>query len=157
MCMFCCTLFVLLSFFLLANVLSVLLRFTDSDYPFCIFKFVLTYTNCNKPAIFWCKIINKNIIECIKSRHTTDLYNLTNTLGFVELDMIQIMATKAFRPLLQTLVVRSVALKREFISIPRWQRLSDDCILSSTICQFYFRFFSLMGFVRTTICTIFWH
>jgi hypothetical protein len=47
---------------------------------------------------------------------TTDLYNLTNTHGFVELDMILLMTKKAFRPFLQALVVRSVALKREFIS-----------------------------------------
>ena len=38
MCMICRSLFVLLSFFLLAIVLSVLLRFTVSDYPFGIFK-----------------------------------------------------------------------------------------------------------------------
>ena len=37
MCMFCRSLFVLLYFFL-AIVLSVLLRYTDSDYPFGIFK-----------------------------------------------------------------------------------------------------------------------
>ena len=36
MCMFCRSLFVL---FLLGFVLSVLLRFTDADYPFGIFKF----------------------------------------------------------------------------------------------------------------------
>ena len=47
-----------------------------------------------------------------------------------------------FRPFLQALVVRSVALKREFISIPRWQQLSDDGISSSPICQLYIRFFS---------------
>jgi hypothetical protein len=34
MCMFCRSLFVLLYFFLLTIVLSVLLRYTDSDYPF---------------------------------------------------------------------------------------------------------------------------
>ena len=40
MCMFCRSLFVLLAF-----VLSVFLRFTDSDYPFDIFKlFCLQYT-----------------------------------------------------------------------------------------------------------------
>ena len=38
MCMFCRSLFVL---FNLAIVLSVLLRFTDSDYPFGIFKLFL--------------------------------------------------------------------------------------------------------------------
>ena len=38
MCMFCISLFVL---FLLAIVLSVLLRFTDFDYPFGIFKLFL--------------------------------------------------------------------------------------------------------------------
>ena len=36
--MFCRPLFVLLYFFLLTIVLSVLLRYTDSDYPFGIFK-----------------------------------------------------------------------------------------------------------------------
>jgi len=41
MCMFCRSLFVLLSFFLLAIVLSVLLEFTDSDYPFSIFKLII--------------------------------------------------------------------------------------------------------------------
>jgi hypothetical protein len=40
-CMFCRSLFVLLYFFLLAIVLSVLLRFTDSEYPFGIFKLFL--------------------------------------------------------------------------------------------------------------------
>jgi hypothetical protein len=38
--MFCRSLLVLLTFFL-AIALSVLLRFTDSDYPFGIFKFFL--------------------------------------------------------------------------------------------------------------------
>ena len=73
---------------------------------------------------------------------TTALYNLTNTHGVVELDMIPLMAKKAFRPFLRALVVRSVALKREFISIPRWQQLSDDGILSSPIWKLYIRFFS---------------
>jgi hypothetical protein len=39
--MFCGSLFVLLSFFFLAIVFSVLLRYTDSDYPFGIFKLFL--------------------------------------------------------------------------------------------------------------------
>ena len=39
--MFCISLFVHLSFFLLTIVFSVLLRFTDSDYPFGIFKLFL--------------------------------------------------------------------------------------------------------------------
>ena len=38
---FCRSLFVLLSFFLLAIMLSVLLRFTNSDYPFGFFKLFL--------------------------------------------------------------------------------------------------------------------
>ena len=70
---------------------------------------------------------------------TIDLYNLTNTHGFF---INTINGKKAFRPFLQALVVRSVASKREFISIPRWQQLSDDSILSSPICQLYIRFFS---------------
>ena len=37
MCMFCRWLFVLLSFYLFTIVFSVLLRYTDSDYPFGIF------------------------------------------------------------------------------------------------------------------------
>ena len=41
MCMFCRSLFVFLYFFLLVIVLSVLLRSTDSDYPFGIFKLFL--------------------------------------------------------------------------------------------------------------------
>ena len=41
MCMFCRSLFVLLSFFFLAIVLSVLLRFMDSNYPIGIFKLIL--------------------------------------------------------------------------------------------------------------------
>jgi hypothetical protein len=52
------------------------------------------------------------------------------------------MGKKIFQTFLQALVVRSVALKREFISIPRWQQLSDDGISSSPICQLYIRFFS---------------
>ena len=49
--MFCIHLFVLL---LLAIVLSVLLRFTDSDYPFGIFKSVLQII---VSVSYWCKII----------------------------------------------------------------------------------------------------
>jgi hypothetical protein len=41
MCMFCRSLFVFLYFFLLAIVLSVLLRYTDYDYPFGIFKLAI--------------------------------------------------------------------------------------------------------------------
>ena len=40
-CMFCKSLFVLLYFFLLFIVLSVLLQYTDSDYPFGICKLFL--------------------------------------------------------------------------------------------------------------------
>jgi hypothetical protein len=42
-CMFCRSLFVLLYFFLLTIVLSVLLRYTDYDCPFGIFKLFLQY------------------------------------------------------------------------------------------------------------------
>jgi hypothetical protein len=41
MCLFCRSLFVLLYFFFLAIVLSVLLRYTDPDYPFGISKLFL--------------------------------------------------------------------------------------------------------------------
>ena len=41
MCMFCRSVFVLLCLFILIIVLFVLLRYTDSDYPFCIFKLFL--------------------------------------------------------------------------------------------------------------------
>ena len=40
-CMFCISLFILLYFFFFAIVLSVLLRYTDSDYSFGIFKLFL--------------------------------------------------------------------------------------------------------------------
>ena len=40
--MFCRSLFLLLSFFILAILLSVLLRFTNPDYPFGIFKLFLS-------------------------------------------------------------------------------------------------------------------
>jgi hypothetical protein len=50
MYMFCRSLFVLLYFFPLAIVLSVLLRYTDSDYPFGIFKFFLQQCNQNRPG-----------------------------------------------------------------------------------------------------------
>jgi hypothetical protein len=55
MCMFCRSLFVLLYFFCLAIVLSVLLRFTDSDYLFGIFKLFLCYLipiKCLKRHLF---------------------------------------------------------------------------------------------------------
>jgi hypothetical protein len=58
------------------------------------------------------------------------------------LPLIPLMGKRALWPFLQALVVRSVAVKREFISIPRWQQLSDDGILSSPICKLYIRFFS---------------
>ena len=45
MCVFCRSLFVLLSFFLLTIVLSVLLRYTYSDYPFGSFKLFLSIKN----------------------------------------------------------------------------------------------------------------
>ena len=44
MCVFCRSLFVLLYFFRLAIVWSVLLRYTDSDYPFGIFKLLFAIT-----------------------------------------------------------------------------------------------------------------
>jgi hypothetical protein len=44
--MFCRSLFVFLYFFLLAIVLSLFLQFTDSDYPFGIFKLFLTIYVC---------------------------------------------------------------------------------------------------------------
>ena len=55
MCVFCRSLFVLLYFFFLAIVLSVLLRYTDSDYPFGIrFKLFLYFpgwfTRLNDPS-----------------------------------------------------------------------------------------------------------
>ena len=43
---FCLSLFVPLSFFLLAIVLSVLLRYTDSDHPFGIFKLLSLPVDC---------------------------------------------------------------------------------------------------------------
>jgi len=59
MCMFCRLLFVLLYFSFLAIVLSVLLRYTDSDYPFGIFKLIYTITTFylsfyrNQDADWW--------------------------------------------------------------------------------------------------------
>jgi uncharacterized membrane protein len=50
MCMFCRSLFVLLSrFFFFATVLSVLFRFTDSDYAFGIFKLFLYMPDGEEP------------------------------------------------------------------------------------------------------------
>jgi len=47
--MFCRSLFVILYFFFFFLVLSVLLRYTDSDYPFGIFKlFLLLFVAYNK-------------------------------------------------------------------------------------------------------------
>jgi hypothetical protein len=64
MYMFCRSLFVLLYLFLLAIVLSVLLQYTDSDYPFSIFKIILQFINlvniintkglCDRTRIWWC-------------------------------------------------------------------------------------------------------
>jgi hypothetical protein len=51
MCMLCRSLFVLLYFFFLAIVLSVLLRYTDSDYPFGIFKLFLYLININNRGL----------------------------------------------------------------------------------------------------------
>ena len=47
MCKFCKSLFVLLYFFLLAIMLSVLLQYTDSAYPFGIFKLFLQRVSPN--------------------------------------------------------------------------------------------------------------
>ena len=61
MCMFCRLLFVL---FLFATLLSVLLRFTDSDYTFSIFKlfFKRTWDRKNKQT-------NRNICLCLMSSY----------------------------------------------------------------------------------------
>ena len=47
---FCRSLFALFVLFLLSILLSVLLRFTDSDYPFCIFKH-FSHVICARYAI----------------------------------------------------------------------------------------------------------
>jgi len=52
MCIFCRSLFVPFVFFLLVIVLSVL-RFTDSDYLFGIFKLFLTYIRWEQATIWW--------------------------------------------------------------------------------------------------------
>jgi hypothetical protein len=52
---YCRSLFVLFYFFLLTIVLSVLLRYTDSDYPYCIFKLF----SLLKEGMNYCKDINK--------------------------------------------------------------------------------------------------
>ena len=69
MCMFCRSLFVLL-----AIVLSVHLRFTDSDYHFGIFKLFLSYFDLLQ--IFHMTILFRNISESSK------LYNLRHNLIF---------------------------------------------------------------------------
>jgi hypothetical protein len=48
-CMFCRSLFVILYYFMLAIMLSVLLWYTDSDYLFCIFLLFLQNYN----VIYW--------------------------------------------------------------------------------------------------------
>jgi len=64
-CMFCRSLFVLLSFFLLAIVLSVLLRYTDSDYLFGIFKL---FSSLNRHGNSFCEINHiVNVIIAEKS------------------------------------------------------------------------------------------
>jgi hypothetical protein len=55
-CMFCWSLFVLsfFFFFFLAIVLSVLLGYTDSDYPFGVFKlFLLSNLFCRSVNVIW--------------------------------------------------------------------------------------------------------
>jgi hypothetical protein len=59
MCMFCRSLFVPLYLFLLAIVLSVLLRYTDSDFPFGIFKLFLDVSDLNILAV-----LNDNVTLC---------------------------------------------------------------------------------------------
>ena len=53
MCMLYSSLFVLLYFFLLAIVLSVFLRYKDSDYPFCIFKLFLHNSEWELSFVCW--------------------------------------------------------------------------------------------------------
>ena len=65
MCMFCRSLFVL---FLLAIALSVLLRYTDSDYPFGIFKLFinlcLNFFNFDVSILLvWYRHFNKTIVQ----------------------------------------------------------------------------------------------
>jgi hypothetical protein len=78
-CMFCRSFFVLLYFFLLAIVLSVLLRYTVSDCPFGIFKLFFYAWNINEKRIEsafstqlrWCGIFKYFKDECINSRKFT--------------------------------------------------------------------------------------
>jgi hypothetical protein len=68
-------LFVLLYFFLLAIVLSVLLRYTDSDYPFDIFKLFLKYkypTVHRVSTICYCKYSFISFLLIIDVQNFTD-------------------------------------------------------------------------------------
>ena len=61
---FCRSLIALLPLFLLTIVLCVLHRFTDSDYPFGIFKLFFKYQKFQN--IFWysAKLENSNFLKC---------------------------------------------------------------------------------------------
>jgi hypothetical protein len=69
MCMFCRSLFVLLYFLPLVIVLSVLLRYTDSDCPFVIFKLFFTLTYIYFPFV---TILHARFYDNSKYRHVTD-------------------------------------------------------------------------------------
>jgi len=79
MCMFCRSLFVLLYFFLLAIVLSVLLRYKDSDYSFDIFKLFLQVTDVERPSCAvtstagMCGASSLNIANCSSYTWSSDV------------------------------------------------------------------------------------
>ena len=73
---FCRSLFILLSIFLSAIVLSVFLRFTDSDYPFGISKFFLltSYKLHTTTKNLWYKIITHRLVKSNKELYQTQYY-----------------------------------------------------------------------------------
>jgi hypothetical protein len=79
LCMFCSSLFVPLYFFLLAIVMSVLLRFTDSDYPFGIFKLFFSFVVCHVHVTY---TINYKIIFKLKSYKIC--YSIFKNNGYIE-------------------------------------------------------------------------
>jgi hypothetical protein len=94
MCMFWFSrsLFVLLYFFLLIIVLSVLLRFTDSDYPFGIFKLLF----CSTQGFFWHQISIHKFLRIWCFRTTKLIFIFANVVSQICRDTIGVSFLKLF-------------------------------------------------------------
>ena len=88
MCMFCRSLFVLLSFFLLISVLSVLLRFNDSDYPCGILNLFLEHTPISFHVLYIYLLLELYVVHFKQSKYPASHAHLVYVLQIIPVDTI---------------------------------------------------------------------